>query len=82
MLAATNDIVDKWNTLIQNLDPEETVSLRSHDFLCEVGDPRGLLSSMLSDDVLNRYDTTEVPRNNVQLKVDDICLLYIVVFKQ
>ena len=75
VLAATNDRVDMWNSLIQSLNPKEAVSLRSHDFLCEVDDPRDVLSSMLSDDVLNRYNNNGVPRNNLQLKIGDICLL-------
>lgn len=40
ILATTNEKVDEWNNLIQNLNPNEKYNLISCDELCEVDDPK------------------------------------------
>ena len=78
ILAATNKQVEKWNEAIQNRleTTESPISvLESKDELCEADDPHGLLHSMLTDDVLNNFNSDRVPPHQLRLRVGDICLL-------
>jgi hypothetical protein len=75
IIASTNEIVDDWNKIVQNLNNNPSQQFVSHDYLCEVDDPRDVLKSMLTDDVLNRYTTNGVPPHILELKVGDICIL-------
>jgi ATP-dependent DNA helicase PIF1 len=75
IIAATNEQVDIWNERIQNMNGSEMKEFHSRDYLCEVDDPRDVLKSMLTDDILNRYSTNGVPPHVLKLKVGDICIL-------
>ena len=61
ILAATNDSVDKWSTYIQNKNTIPAHELYSADILCEVDDTKGILKSMLSEDILNNFRTNGIP---------------------
>ena len=74
-LAITNKDVDEWNSKIQKLNPNESVSLFSKDNLCEVDDPHGILSKMLTTEVLHQFNNNSSPPHELILKVGDICIL-------
>jgi len=75
LLAVTNKEVDDWNTKIQELNPNEKISLFSKDILCEVDDPHGILNRMLTDDVLHQFNNYSIPPHELKLKIGDICIL-------
>ena len=76
ILASTNEVVDKWNSIVQQLNPQEQIyELNSHDYLCDVDDPYGYLARCLSETVLNSFNANRVPKHVLQLKVDDICIV-------
>ena len=75
ILAATNKLVDEWNSKIQAMNPSPLHSLYSVDKLCEVDDPHNTLSSMLSEEVLNTFDHSGNPPHKLNLKVNDICIV-------
>ena len=76
ILASTNEVVDKWNSIVQQLKPQEQIyELNSHDYLCDVDDPYGYLARCLSETVLNSFNANGVPKPVLQLKVDDICIV-------
>jgi len=62
ILAATNKLVDEWNSKIQAMNPSPLHSLYSVDKLCEVDDPHNTLRSMLSEEVLNTFDHSGILR--------------------
>ena len=75
ILAATNVAVDTWNQKIQLLNPATPRQLFSRDRLCEVDDPNGFLASMLTEDILNKFNNAGVPPHELTLKENDICIL-------
>ena len=76
ILASTNQSVDTWNEIVQKLNPElQEHELCSHDYLCEVDDPSGILKKCLSESVLNEFNTTGIPHHILKLKVGDVCLV-------
>ena len=76
ILTGTNDDVDEWNTQIQALNPAELYEpLASHDELTESDDPHDILRGMLSDDILNNFNSNGVPPHLLYLKVNDICIV-------
>jgi hypothetical protein len=74
-LAITNKDVDEWNSKIQNLNSNEAISLFSKDSLCEVDDPHGILSKMLTKEVLQKFNNNSAPPHELILKVGDICII-------
>lgn len=75
ILAISNKDVDHWNNKIQELNPNEAVTLISKDNLCEVDDPHGILKQMLSTEVLNQFNNNSCPPHELKLKVGDICII-------
>ena len=76
IICGLNDDVDSWNTKIQALSKNPPQSLFSTDKLSEVDDPKGVLKSILSLDVLNRFQDPKCPPHELRLAVGDICYLY------
>jgi len=74
-LAISNKDVDEWNTKIQQLNPNEAISLFSKDNLCEVDDPHGILNTMLTKEVLQQFKSNSSPPHELILKVGDICII-------
>jgi hypothetical protein len=74
-LAITNKDVDEWNTKIQTLNSNEPISLFSKDNLCEVDDPHGILTKMLTKEVLHQFNNNSSPPHELILKVGDICII-------
>jgi PIF1-like helicase len=75
ILATTNAAVDKWNEIVQNMNPQNARTLISSDKFCEVDDPSGYLKRNLQEHILNRFNSNGVPPHQLQLKIDDICIL-------
>ena len=74
--------VDMWNDIIQKLNPncvEDNPDLcreyLSYDKLGEVDDPRDVISSMLSEEILNEATSKGSPPHAIKLAVNDICYL-------
>jgi len=75
ILAATNKSVDKWNSIIQAMNPKTEHTLPAHDSLCQVDDPFGHLKHIMPDEVLRAIKVPNVPEHDLILKVDDICII-------
>ena len=75
ILASTNDSVDFWNEKVQQMNNNELWHLRSKDYLCEIDDPHGILANCLNERVLNRFYANGVPKHDLYLKVDDVCIV-------
>jgi ATP-dependent DNA helicase PIF1 len=76
VLATTNALVDEWNEIIAALNPNpEHEPLYSKDTFADVDDDHGHLKQMISDEVLQKYNTNDVPPHKLILKVGDVCLI-------
>jgi hypothetical protein len=75
ILATTNESVDEWNSIVQNLNDNETNSLYSVDTFDEVDDPKHIIRGMITEDVMNRYSEHGSPPHKLDLKINDICIL-------
>ena len=75
IIAATNDRVDYWNNLVQQMNPNSVWKLQSKDTFGEVDDPHGILANMMTEDVLNQFGNNGIPPHNLELKVGDICIV-------
>ena len=75
IIAATNERVDYWNNLVQNMNPNQKWNLLSQDQFGEVDDPHGILENMMTEDILNNFGNNGVPPHNLELKVGDICII-------
>jgi ATP-dependent DNA helicase PIF1 len=76
VLATTNVNVDEWNNRIAALNPNpEHRPLLSSDSFTDVDDMNGHLKGMISDAVLEKYNSSDVPPHSLRLKVDDVCLI-------
>ena len=75
ILASTNESVDMWNTVAQNLNPHEKHILKSKDTFSEVDDVNGHIQNMLNEALLNSFTKSGIPNHELILKVGDICLI-------
>ena len=75
ILATTNAIVDEWNEYIALLNPNPEFVLLSKDCFTDVDDKHGHLSNMISDEVLKKYNSNDVPAHKLKLKVGDVCII-------
>jgi hypothetical protein len=75
ILCITNERVDYWNKIIQEINPNTPYTLLSHDFFSDVDDPNDTLKNMLTESILNGYTNTQVPNHEMTLKVGDVCLV-------
>lgn len=76
ILASTNEAVGRWNAEIQSRIVGEAITLRSVDRLADTDDPANTtLVSVLSEEVLNTFTSTDVPPHELQLKEGDVCLV-------
>ena len=75
ILAATNKLVDEWNSNIQAMNPSPLHSQYSVDELYEVDDLHTLLRSTLSEKVCDSFAHSGDPPHNLNLKVNDICIV-------
>lgn len=77
-----NDKVDSWNAIIQEMnpncvedEPDKCRTFLSNDKLGEVDDPRDVISSMLSEEILNEATSKDAPPHRLKLAVNDVCYL-------
>ena len=76
ILAATNEQVDKWNSLVQEKNPQRLFSLLAYDNFEDVDDDKAILPKMLNDHVLQRYNSSgNCPPHVLNLKINDLCIL-------
>ncbi len=75
ILASSNVNVDRWNAIVQNLNLDEAINLKSKDSFSEVDDEHGHIAKMLTVHTLNAFQKNGVPRHELLLKVDDICVI-------
>lgn len=83
ILAGTNQDVDDWNNEIQatnipmpdDIDDIVEREYQSRDQFMEVDDPHNYIAAMLTEAVLNRYKSNQVPHHKLKLKKGDICIV-------
>ena len=75
ILCATNESVDMWNSIVQELNPNGPHVLVSKNEFKDCDDPHGILRSMLTDDACQFYRQTGVPDHRLTLKEGDLCFL-------
>jgi len=75
ILAVTNKQVDYWNTEVQKLNPNEKHTLYSYDTFHEVDDPHGYIQEMITEEIMNKFSDNQAPTYQLELKINDICIL-------
>lgn len=75
ILCSTNESVDLWNAVAQDLNPNDAHLLRSKDTFSEVDDLHGHIKKMLNKALLNDFKKSGIPNHELTLKVGDICLV-------
>jgi hypothetical protein len=75
ILCATNEFVDEWNEIIQQLNTNTEHILESIDKFDHVDDNKNILKKMITKEILHRYNKTGVPPHILKLKVGDICFV-------
>ena len=76
IIAAKNDRVDHWNKLVQQMNLNNFWHLHSKDTFGEADDdPNGVLSKMMTKNILNKFGNSGIPPHILELKVGDICIL-------
>jgi hypothetical protein len=75
ILATDNERVDEWNAKIQELNPNEAITLVSKDYFSDVDDPNGFLAALLTTSISRDFTNTQVPDHEIVLKVNEICLI-------
>jgi hypothetical protein len=75
ILASTNIAVDRWNHVIQSLNPEPSKDYYSRDSFDEVDDENDTLRNMLNEETLNSFTRNGVPTHILTFKVNDVCLV-------
>lgn len=75
ILCSTNESVDLWNAVAQDLNPNDAHLLRSKDTFSEVDDLHGHIKKMLNKALLNDFKKSGIPNHELTLKVGDICLM-------
>jgi len=75
ILATTNAIVDEWNEHIALFNPNPEYVLESKHCFTTFDHKRGNLSNMISDEVLEKYNSNDVPAHKLKLKVGDVCII-------
>ena len=75
ILCSTNESVDLWNAVAQDLNPNDAHLLRSKDTFSEVDDLHGHIKKMLNKALLNDFKKSGIPNHELTLKVGDICLI-------
>ncbi len=66
ILATTNRMVDEWNERCAARNPATEISLMSEDSFTDVDDDKGHLASMISEEVLKKYSTNDVPPHDLK----------------
>jgi hypothetical protein len=75
ILAATNEDGDEWNSIVQDMNPNEPRSYFSADVFDQVDDPNGFVQEMMTTEALNKFTKNGCPPHKLVLKVNDICII-------
>jgi ATP-dependent exoDNAse (exonuclease V) alpha subunit len=75
ILCATNEDVDQWNAIVQDLNPEQPVTFVARNEFSDVDDPKGILKSLLTEDACMFYKQNGAPDHRIVLKKNDICFV-------
>lgn len=75
ILCATNEDVDEWNTIVQDLNTHPQRTYVSHNQFKDIDDPNGILTSMLTEDACMFYRQNGVPDHRITFKKGDICFV-------
>ena len=75
VLGITNLTVKEWNSTVQELNTNESVTLLSDDTFEEVDDQLGYLGAMIDKHVTDSFHDNDSPDHELTLKVNDICIL-------
>ena len=75
ILAGTNAAVSQWNDLIQTMNTNPAREYLSDNLWDACDDPHGYLQECLTDSLLNRYESSQIPPHKLVLKVGDICIV-------
>ncbi len=62
IIAATNTHVDFWNKLVEDMNPRDIWILKSEHKFGSIDDPCNILSSMMTEKVLNKFSNTSCTR--------------------
>ncbi len=82
ILCATNEDVDEWNSIVQDLNPQQSRTYVSHNQFKDVDDPYGILTSMLTEDACLFYRQNGVPDHRITFKRGDICFVMRSIYKK
>ena len=75
ILSSTNVAVDKWNTIIQDMNKSETRIYEARDSFEEVDDENHILSSILTKEIMSSYNKNGVPTHDLKFKLNDVCIV-------
>jgi ATP-dependent DNA helicase PIF1 len=75
ILCATNESVDEWNKVVQDMNPQEPNTLVARNEFKDIDDPKGILKSMLTEDACTFYRANGVPDHRLTLKRGDLCFV-------
>ena len=75
MLATTNEKVCEWNSIIQELNPNEATLLKSKNKFADHDDDFGKLRDMINEVNMTNADKPDRPPHNLRLKSGDIVML-------
>jgi hypothetical protein len=74
--------VDEWNSIVQDLNPQQSRTYVSHNQFKDVDDPYGILTSMLTEDACLFYRQNGVPDHRITFKRGDICFVMRSIYKK
>ena len=75
ILSSTNVAVDKWNSIIQDMNKSETRIYEARDSFEEVDDENHILSSILTKEIMSSYNKNGVPTHDLKFKLNDVCIV-------
>lgn len=75
IMTVTNDKVDKWNSVVQSLNPNIMQTYKSSDNFEDVEDKHGYLAKILRSEIIHKFNAANVPPYELNLKVGDVCFI-------
>ena len=75
VLCATNEDVDEWNSIVQNINPTTSHTFLSRNEFSNVDDPKGILQSLFTEDACAFYRQNGVPEHRTVFKKGDLCFI-------
>ena len=75
ILANTNVKVDSYNRIVQELNENTEKVYKSYDSLADVQDNKRHLATMLTEETLNKKNSSSAPKHELTLRLNDMCIL-------